>query len=110
VDPDPPTLFGVSIPLLASVVGWSGFLLGGVSVVAATVLTVVFAAAWLLGREAPWPVKTSHVRWLWIVGGVCLLLGATASGSPADGALLGIWVVVGYGFLSFVELVYRSGV
>lgn len=110
VDPDPPTLFGVSIPLLASVVGWSGFVLGGASVVAATVLTVVFASAWLLGRETPWPVETSHVRWLWIGGGVFLLLGATASGSPAEGALLGIWVVVGYGFLSFVELVYRSGV
>lgn len=110
LDPNPPTLLGVSIPLLFSIVGWSGFLVGGVSVVAASVLTVVFAAAWLLGRTTPGPVRTSHVRWLWIGGGVLLLLGSTTPGFPSEGALLGIWVVVGYGLLSVAELAYRSGI
>lgn len=109
LDPDPPMFLGVSIPLLFWVVGWSGFLLGGSSVVAAAVLTVLFTAAWLLGRESPGPVGTSHVRWLWIGGGILLLLGSTTPGFPAEGALLGIWVVVGYGLLSVAELAYRSG-
>lgn len=98
-----------TLDIAANYVGWSGLLLGGVSLLVAVVLSALAA----VGRSP----QVGSVRFsrraaeqLWIAGSVLLLLGVVAgSGLPVRGAEVGAVTLVGYAIYAVLAVIYRSG-
>lgn len=98
-----------TLDIAANYVGWSGLLLGSISLLVAVVLSALVA----IGRAPRLGTDQLSVRaaeQLWIAGSVLLLLGVVAgSGLTFRGAQIGVLALVGYGIYAVLAVLYRSG-